>query len=82
MRIVKTIPPRDLPRTKSSLYDRFFDGRVWQIEPGDFPHTNLATLRATLIRRAQRQGWTIITALRREPERLFIHCINKEKKEA
>ena len=72
MKIVKEMPPVSSRRTRSSQYDRFFDGRICEIAPADVPHTDLATLRATLIRRARRQNWTITTAMRHDPERLFV----------
>lgn len=81
-RIVTKIPERARSRTKSSQYDRFFDGRIWEVEPKDFPHTSLVTLRATLIRRALRKKLTLVTALRHDPERLFIHLKTGKKESA
>ena len=52
MRIVQSVPPVTTTRAKSSSYDRFFDGRIWEITPEDFPHTTLTILRSTLMRRA------------------------------
>ena len=49
---------------KPSHYDRYFDGRVWEIAPGDEPHTNLVSLRYTLMRRAKRKNLQLRTSLR------------------
>ncbi len=80
MRTVTTMPQSIRRRTKSSAYDRFFDGRIWEILPDDFPQTSLATLRGTLIRRAGRKQVRVQTSLRHDPPRLFIRCLNPPEK--
>ncbi len=75
MRTLAELPPASSRRAKTHQYDKLFDGRIWEIAPADVPHTDLSTLRATLIRRARRSGWTLKTRLRHDPPRLVVQRI-------